>query len=387
MGNTQHALLSASSANKWLNCTPSALLELEFENKTSGFMAEGTLAHSIAETKLNAYFWGGLNKKQLDAKLNSFKKDSNFDSEMLEHTDTYLDYVKTIALQYSCAPLINIEKRLDYSEFVKEGFGTADCIIIAGDTLHIIDFKYGKGVMVSAENNSQMKLYALGAISNYSLFYNINKVIMSIVQPRLTNISVCEITTEQLIDWGYNVVKPQAEKAFKGEGDFKPGDHCKFCRAKAVCKARADNNYKAIQNRPQNKALLNSTEISKLLLDTLDVADWLKDLQLHALNSILDGDFIPGWKVVEGKSNRVISDIDSLFDILEKNDFDKEMLYERNPLGLTALEKLVGKKKLEGLASSYIIKPKGRPTLVLESDKRDTYQSGTTAKNDFADNL
>lgn len=381
----KHALLSASSASKWLNCTPSARLEEKADNKTSKYMAEGTLAHAIAEFKVKTYFFDALPKRKYNSELKKFEKDENYNSEMLGHTETYLEYIKSIALQYKVAPFVSIEKKVDYGKYAKDGFGTADCLIMGGDTLHVIDFKYGKGVEVSAEENPQMKLYALGAYEELKLFYVIENVVLTIIQPRLDNISEYKLKIEDLLKWGSEVVKPKADLAFAGLGDATPGEYCRFCRVKGSCKARADKNLKAVKKVKEATNLLANTELGALLVEAADVTTWIKDLQAEALDRALQGESIPGWKVVEGRSNRVITDVDALFSKLQENEVEEALLYKRQPLTLTELEKLVGKAKFTELASGYVEKPKGAPTLVVETDKRPIYKIGTSAEEDFAE--
>ena len=341
-----HAILSASSSNKWLVCTPSARLEEQFPNKTSEYMAEGTLAHEIAEFKVKSYFLEATPRSTYTRRLNKLKKKDLFDQEMLGHTDTYLEFIKGEALQTNTKPFIAVEQRVDFSKYVPEGFGTADCILISGNTLQVIDFKYGKGVKVEAEDNPQMKLYALGALEQFGIFYNISCIKMSIVQPRIDNISSYEMQKDQLLEWGESVVKPQAQKAFMGIGDFVQGQHCKFCKAKGACEFRATENMKVVEEIKKASGLLTNTQISEMLIKTEGVEQWIKDLKANALEKILKGEDIPDWKAVEGKSNRKITDVDKAFEILEANGFDQAILYERKPINLTQLEKVVGKKKL-----------------------------------------
>lgn len=369
-----HAILSASSSHKWLVCTPSARLEEKFPNKTSEYMAEGTLAHEIAEFKVISYFQETLPKATYTKRLNKFKKEEHFDNEMLAHTDTYLEFVKGEALQTSDKPFVAVEQKVDFSQYVPEGFGTADCILISGDTLHIIDFKYGKGVRVDAENNPQMKLYALGALSQFGMFYNIKYIKMSIVQPRIDNISTYEMPIEPLLEWGEKIVKPQAQKAFMGIGEFKQGDHCRFCRAKGACEFRANENMKIIEEVQNATGTLSNIDVGEFLTKTEGVDQWLKDIRSYALEQLLKGEEIPGWKAVEGKSNRKLVDVDKAFQILEANGYDQAILYERKPITLTQLEKVVGKKKLTEAIGDYIEKPKGAPTLAKESDKREPFR-------------
>ena len=256
-----HAVLSASSSHKWLVCTPSARLEEKFPNKTSEYMAEGTLAHEIAEFKVRSYFLEAMPKSTYTRRLNKFKKEELFDNEMLVHTDTYLEYIKEEAMKTSNKPFIAVEQRVDFSKYVSEGFGTADCIIISGDTLQVIDFKYGKGVKVEAQDNPQMKLYALGVLNQYGMFYNIKYIKMSIVQPRIDNISSYEIPVGPLLEWGEKTVKPQAQKAFMGIGDFVQGEHCKFCRAKGACEFRATEKMKVIEEIQNTTGIVSNDDL------------------------------------------------------------------------------------------------------------------------------
>ena len=371
-----HAILSASSSHKWLVCTPSARLEEKFPDKISDYMAEGTLAHEIAEFKVRSYFLEPISKSTYTRRLNKLKKAEHFDNEMLAHTDTYLEYIKSEAMKTSTSPFIVVEQKVDFSKYVPEGFGTADCVLISGDTLHIIDFKYGKGIKIEAEDNPQMKLYALGVLEQYGMLYSIQKIKMAIVQPRIDNISEAEITLEELLDWGENTVKPQAQKAFMGLGNFVQGEHCRFCKAKGACEFRAQENMKVIDviKDKDPVQILSNEEVGKYLAETEWVDSWIKDLKNYAVSLLLDGLEVPGWKVVEDRSNRKIVDVDKAFEILEANGFDQAVLYERKPITLTQLEKVVGKKKLTETIGDYIEKPKGAPTLAKESDKRACYK-------------
>ena len=382
----KHAVLSASSSHKWLKCTPSARLEEKFPNKTSSYMEEGTLAHEIAEFKVKSYFLEPIPKATYTRRLNKLKKEKFFDTEMLAHTDTYLEYIKGMAMQTNTKPFIAVEQTVDYSKYVPEGFGTADCILISGETLQVIDFKYGKGVAVSAEDNPQMKLYALGVLELYKAFYSIKNIKMSIVQPRIDNISEAEITLEELLDWAENTVKSQAEKAFIGIGDFEKGEHCRFCRAKGACEFRANENMKVVEEIKKIKesnGVLTTEEVGEMLTKTEGVDQWIKDLKEHALEELLKGENVPGWKAVEGKSNRKIVDVEKAFEILEANGFEQAILYERKPLTLTQLEKVVGKTKLKEAIGDYIEKPKGVPTLAKETDKRSAFR--VSAAEEFKD--
>ena len=300
---------------------------------------------------------------------------------MLRHTDTYLEYIKEEAMETNTRPFIAVEQKIDYSKYVPEGFGTADCVLISSNTLQIIDFKYGKGVKVDAEDNPQLKLYALAALEQFGMFYDIKDIKLSIVQPRIDNISEYILLKSELVDWGNNVVIPQAQKAFMGLGEFKQGEHCRFCRAKGACEFRAKENMKVVEkiHKIEDKAVtgsfcLSNEEIGEMLTKTEGVEDWIKDLKDYALSLLLIGKNIPGYKAVEGKSNRKIADLDKAFEILKASGVDEALLYERKPLTLTQLEKAIGKKEIAKTIGDFIEKPKGAPTLAKETDKREPYK-------------
>lgn len=387
MEEKKHALLSASSSHKWLVCTPSARLEEQFPAKTSEYMEEGTLAHEIAEFKVRSYFLEAISKTAYTRKLNKLKKSEFFNDEMLRHTDTYLEYIKEEAMKTNTRPFIAVEQKIDYSKYVPEGFGTADCVLISSDALQIIDFKYGKGVKVEAEDNSQLKLYALAALEQFGIFYNIENIKLSIVQPRIDNISEYMLTKDELVKWGNIIVIPQAQKAFMGLGEFRQGEHCRFCRAKGACEFRAKENIKVVEEIENSQGsaneacqLLDNTELSEFLTRTEGIEEWIKDLRAYALEQILKGENIPGYKAVEGKSNRKIVDLDKAFKILKASGIEEALLYERKPLTLTQLEKVIGKKEIAQTIGDFIEKPKGAPTLAKakETDKREPYKVSAT---------
>ena len=399
MAAEEHALLSASGAHKWLVCPPSVRLEQQFENKTSEYMAEGTLAHAICELKARNYFLEPMTKRKFNSEMKKLKADENYKDEMEGYTEVYLDYLKEVAMRSGVMPTVAIEMKVDYSKYAKDGFGTADCLILVQKDLYVFDFKYGKGVPVSSEENPQLKLYALGALEVYKWIYPIETIHLCIVQPRLDNISEYVLSRESLEKWGNEVVMPAAEKAYLGLGEYMPGEHCRFCKAKGACSARADKNLKAIEdfkpldyNKNQKntsldkvaKGILTINEVGTILSQITDVESWVKDLKSYALDCILKGEKINGWKVVAGRSNRVITDIDKAFKVLVDNGTEEALLYERKPLTLTELEKLLGKKEFEKLLSDFIEKPKGAPTLAPENDKRENYKL-SSAKEDFAE--
>ncbi len=385
----EHALLSASGASRWLACTPSARLEDEFEETTSKYAEEGTLAHEIAELKLRKHFIEPMSKRTFTARLNKMKKKTFndellFEEEMLKHTDTYLEYLQGITLSLSSAPYVAVEKKIKYDSFAPEGFGTVDCLIIGGETMYVTDLKYGKGVQVSAEDNPQMKLYALGAYLEYSFLYPIKKIHLAIIQPRLNNISEFSLTVDNLLSWGEEI-KPIAKKAFDGEGDFVPGEHCKFCRAKAKCRARAEE-FSALADFTSLKPpLLTDEEVGQMLEKGQHVEAWIKALKEYALAECLKGNQIAGWKAVEGRGTRSYMDIDAAFNHLRVNGVDEAILYERVPLTVPKLEKELGKKEFRELLeeAGHVVKSAGKPTLAPIGDKRQAIGSPDAA-SDFS---
>lgn len=367
----KHAVLSASSSHRWLNCTPSAQLEKTYENKTTTAAEEGTAAHALCEYKLRKALGNASEKRPV----------SEYDSqEMEDFTNDYVSYVMeqlNIAKQTCPDTLVMIEQRLDFSQYVPDGFGTGDCLIIADDTLHIVDFKYGLGVLVEAEDNPQMMLYALGALSVYDTIYDIKNVSMTIFQPRRENISTWTITVEELLDWAENELRPKAELAAKGEGEFCAGEWCTFCRAKVKCRTRAETCLKLAQYDFRLPPELDDTEI-EVILESLDrLTLWANDIKEYALNSALQGKQWEKFKLVEGRSVRKYTDEEKVAVAVKSAGFDP---YERKVLGITAMTKLLGKAKFEEILTGLIHKPQGKPTLVPLSDKRPPMN---TAQNDF----
>lgn len=371
----EHALLSASSSHRWLCCTPSAKLEESFENKSSVFAEEGTAAHALAEYKLKKYFGEKVKKPK-----------SEFDEKELEYyTDIYFDYACELiseAKARSKDPIILVEQKLDFSNYVPEGFGTGDLVIVADKILDIMDLKYGKGVEVSAVNNPQMMLYAIGALNLFDSLYDIEKVRMTICQPRLDNISTFEIKVEDLIKWAKDVVKPKAELAIKGEGEFCAGEHCRFCRARLNCRARAEENMKMAQYDFRKGPFLTEDEITEILSNIDEFQKWASDIQAYALDKAINQNKKwDGFKLVEGRSSRKYSDEEAVSKTLTGAGFKEEDIYSKNLLGITAMEKAIGKKKFKELLKDLVYKPQGKLTLVLESDKRTEIKN--TAEADF----
>ena len=394
MGHSErkHALLSASGAHRWLACTPSAKLEDQFPDTESEAAAEGTLAHELAEMKVRNYFFPKeLGKRKLNSAVKKLSESGLWKDEMQGYTDDYLDYIKTTALSLKSMPSVRIEQRVYFKEYTLadpedeiEGSGIADCILLYGDTVHVIDFKYGKGVPVSAEENPQLMLYALGAYQAYRLLYPISKAKLTIVQPRLDSISEWGCPADDLLKFG-EYVKERAALAVKGEGDYSPGkDVCRFCRASAQCRARAEENVRLAFFTDKLPPLISNEEVGQYLEKGEDVAKWLEKLKEYALKECLAGKAVPGWKAVEGKGGREWADIDKAFDRLIKSGLaPEEMLWERKPLTAPQTEKLIGKRDFQESVGEFVIKKPGKPALVKESDKRPAITNKVTAAEAF----
>lgn len=383
-----HAVLSASGAHRWLTCPASALLEQEFEDSTSEAAREGTLAHELAELKVRNYFYTvDFGKRKLNSAIKKLKEHELWQDEMLGYTDTYLDYIKTAAFLFASAPYTAIEKEVYFSSYVPGGFGTADCILLGGDTLQIIDFKYGKGVPVSAEHNPQMLLYALGAYESYQVLYQIQNIKMSIVQPRLSDgISEWECSIEELQAFG-TFVKERAALALSGDAEFHPDEKaCRFCRAKAQCRARAEEHIRLAFFTDKKPPLISNEEVGQFLLEGQDVAKWLEDLKAYALKECLAGKEVPGWKAVEGRGSRDWTDMDIAFQRLQENGINETILWERKPLTLAQVEKIVGNPDFESWVGNLVLKNPGKPTLAKEADQRPAVTNKVSAAEVFQEN-
>ena len=359
---SKHAVLSASSSHRWLNCSPSARLEQEFEDRETEAAAEGTAAHALCEHKLRRAL-----------KMQSRKPISKYDCEEMDtHTDNYVQFVlETIAqAKEHCAdPIINIEQRLDFSCYVPHGFGTGDCIIIADKTLHIIDFKYGQGVLVEAEQNPQMMLYALGALRIYDTLYDIKDVAMTIYQPRRENISTWTITVSNLLSWAENELVPKAKLAFDGKGEYMPGPWCTFCKAAVKCRARAEEKLALAQYEFAQPPLLTDAEIEEILGKLDDLTRWADEIKSYAQDAALNhGKQWHGYKVVEGRSVRKYSDEEAVIEAANAAGYHD--IFRKTLLPITEMEKLMGKQEFAEVLSGLIIKPAGKPTLVPITDKR-----------------
>lgn len=369
-----HAILSPSSANRWLHCTRSARLELEFSDKESGAAAEGTAAHALCEHKV---------KKAL--KQRSRRPTSEYDSdEMEELTDAYRDYIlEQLTQERQTCPdaQIFVETRLDLTTYVPGSFGTCDCLIVSDEKLHIIDFKYGQGVLVDAEENPQMKLYALGALDIYDGLYDFKEVVMTIFQPRRENVSTWTESVEELRRWAEEELKPKAELANAGEGEFCSGDWCLFCKAAVKCRARAKEKLELAKQEFSLPPIITDEEIEEILPKLADLTKWANDILAYATDAALNhGKSWKGFKMVEGRSNRRYSDEDAV--IKAAKDAGYTDIFRTSLITLTEMEKLMGKKKFKEILGGLVIKPQGKPALVPDTDKRPAI-TGNDAKSDF----
>lgn len=361
-----HALLSASSSKRWLNCPPSARICAEVEDTTSEYAKEGTDAHTLCEYKVKTML--GIEMQDPTADL------SYYDEEMERCANDYACYIME-GLEdikaYCNDPLVLIEQRLDFSKYVPDGFGTGDCLIVADNTLYIIDFKYGKGVEVDSEDNPQMMCYAIGALELFDRLYDIENVCMIIFQPRIENISVSNMSVTELYNWAENTLKPIAQLAYEGKGEFKAGDHCQFCKIKASCRKRAEYNMELAKYDFEEPAELTDEEVSEILIKSGDLVSWVSDVKEYALNQAIQGKNYPNLKLVEGRSNRKYLNEEEAARAVIAAGYDP---YEKKLLGITSMTSLLGKTKFNEVLGNLIYKPQGKPTLVLESDKRPAMQ-------------
>lgn len=371
----KHALLSASSAHRWIACPPSAFLSKEFEDASSSFAQEGTDAHTLAQYKLEKLL--GLDTKDPTETL------SFYDEEMNSHAEYYAAFVLEQlekAKQTCTDPQILIEQKLDFSGYVPDGYGHVDCLIIADGTLTVIDYKYGLGIKVSAERNPQMFCYALGGLALFDGIYDIENVNLIIYQPRRENISEYSISKSELIKWAEEILAPIAQLAIKGEGEYKAGEHCQFCKAKATCRKRAEYNLELAKYDFDEPVTLDNDEIADILIKVDQLVSWVNDVKDYALKEALKGTKFEGFKVVSGRSNRKYTDEDAVADIVIAAGKDP---YEKKLLGITAMTALLGKKTFEDILGGLTFKPPGKPVLVTADDKRPEYNS---AYEDFNEN-
>lgn len=380
-----HALLAASHASRWMNCPPSARLEEAWEaehpSESSVYAEEGTLAHEMAEAILRTRFEGK------DSKIVEFQSHPLYNDDMPDYVMEYVNHVSDTfseAKEKTPDATLIIEKRLDFSHVVKDGFGTGDVCIIADDVLHIIDFKFGKGVKVEAKENSQLMLYAIGALKDFDMMYDIHKVALHIVQPRLQHISVWETSVEGLYKWAENEVKPAAKKAYEGKGVQKAGSHCKFCKVKSVCATLASNSLALSKLGMRNPHLLTEKQLMEAYEKIPSLIEWANSVNEYVLKQAVSGNIPKGYKVVEGTSRRKWSDEDKVRETLEEEGFDESQYMKKTLKGIGDIEKLVGKKVFPDMFEDLVTKSQGAPTLVKEDDPRPQMQSIEQAKSDFS---
>ena len=401
-----HALLSASSSKQWLHCTPSARLQEQFPNESSVYAAEGTFAHEVCEYKVRKY---------LKERVKRPQSEEYYTEEIDRITDVYAEFVIGIIEEMKrngCEPLVMVEEKVNYSHIAPSGFGTADMLIIGKDengkgVLHIADFKTGQGVFVDADHNSQMMLYALGGLAAYGYIYDIEIVRMSIIQPRLENISTFECTRSELEDWGESI-RETAKHAYEGKGEQTPGEWCRFCRAKPVCKAckdealslcreefldlddgalseETDASSEADGNDPvfKNPGLVPISELAQLLPTLNRIGSWIEAVfSFMSSEAINHGVPIPGYKVVVGRSKRVFTDTKAVVDAAVANGYTD--LYKKQLITLTEFEKMMGKKKFAELLGNYVTKPPGKLALVPEDDPREPVALNNSPNQEFA---
>lgn len=379
-----HAKLSASGASRWATCPGSVQMEDGIPDKESIYAQEGTLAHEMSELKLKHYLDPkGFGKRKLNTAIKKLKENELYQAEMESYTDTYVDFIKEKALSFPSNPYIEIEKRVDFSRWVDGGFGTCDCVLIHGSTLSIIDLKYGKGVPVSSEQNEQLILYALGAYDAFNLIYNLDKIELNIVQPRINNFSTWEISLTELLLWG-DYFKVQAEKALGGNGELVPSAKaCKFCKARDICTARAENNLSL-----ESEIKLKPNEIPKDKLYEYisrgeDIAKWVADLKAYALDMCLKGEDVKGLKAVAGRTSRSWTNQDEAINKLIEGGIDEAIIYDKVPLTLAKLEKALGKQQFTTLVGDLVVTSEGKPTLVFENDKRPAITNTVNATSIF----
>ncbi len=366
-----HAILSASSSHRWLACPPSALICYESKDTPSSYALEGTSAHALAENKV---------LKMLGKETCSVVEDLDYYNEDMElYTDMYVQYIadELSKIKESCSdPVVMVEQKLDFSRYVPEGFGTGDAVIVADDVLTIIDLKYGLGVLVESEDNPQMMCYALGALELFDGIYDIKEIKMTVFQPRRDHISSSIISKDDLLDWAENILKPKAELAIKGQGEFNAGGHCQFCKIKATCKKRAEVNLELAKYDFDEPHLISDKEIEDILSKIDGLISWAGDVKEYALQMALSGKEWKGYKLVEGRSNRKYINEEKVAEKVKELGVNP---YEKKLLGITAMSKLLG-KQFDEVLGQLIEKPKGKPILVKETDKR---QKLNMILNDF----
>lgn len=368
----KHAYLSASASERWLKCPPSAKLCAQEEDKGSPYAQQGTDAHELCQYLLET----ALGRPAADPVENL----TWYNAEMREAAEGYRDFVMEqveAARQLCKDPLVCVEQTLDFSKWVEHGFGTGDCVIVADDLLHIIDFKFGLGVLVEATDNSQLKCYALGAVDTFGDLYDIRRIRLSIYQPRRENVDTFELTKDELLRWADEILAPTAKLAYEGGGEFHAGDHCRFCKVKATCRKRAEYSMELAGYEFAEAPTLSEAEIAEILPRIDSLVSWAEDVKDFALQQALTGVRYPGFKLVEGRSNRKYTDEIAVAKVVSCAGYDP---YEKKLLGVTAMQKQLGRTRFEQLLSGLVVKPQGKPVLAPDDDKRPEFN---TAKYDF----
>lgn len=377
---TTHAKLSPSSAERWIACPPSVKLSERFPDTTTSYAEEGTTAHLVAEITIRRAL-GLLTEQEAATRMEEAELSLYYTKDMPGNLEPYIEYVVSHATD---ADFVGLEERLDIGEWVPDGYGTSDAVIIKGDLLEVVDLKYGQGVPVPATGNPQFRLYGLGAVNEWLMLYPFSRVRCTVIQPRLDSISSEELKVPELLDWAERVLKPAALLAEKGEGEYRSGDHCRWCKAKAVCRRRAEDNMALARYEFAEPALLTNEDIADVLSAAGELKAWVSDVEAYALDQALNhGASFHGYKLVEGRSLRQLTDEDSAVRILLENGVAEDALYTRSLVGIPAMEKLVGKRRLAELLKDHIIKPQGKPTLVRDTDKRPALNSTEAAAQDF----
>lgn len=379
----KHALLSASSAHRWLNCPGSVSLTKDMPDTVSEYAEEGRLAHALAELKLRKYFLEAMGPRTYNTRYNKITRDAHFQREMDRCTDDYLDYIKDIANSLPGKPFVAVEQQVDFSEFVPEGFGTADCLLIYGHDLYVNDYKHGKGVPVDAKDNPQMLLYALGAVMAYKDLCDIQTIHMTIIQPRAGGIKEATVTRDELMDWAVFTLRPKARKAYEGCEEFHSGDWCRFCKARAVCRENSGAVSAVEDFGGKLPPLLSDAEVGQVLACIDPLIKYAEAVKAYAQDTILKGGEIPGWKLIEGRGSRAWDDQTAAFEAIKAAGIDEALLYERKPLSAPALEKALGKKTFESVAGAHVVKQPGKPALAPIGDPREPYNPRPSAAEDF----
>lgn len=374
----KHAMLSASRSERWLTCTPSAREELKVDEVESVFADEGTLAHNLAEYVIKEKAYG----VDLSHFIKPLQENELYDESMMGYIDEYAQFIVDKVREAPEGTILIQEQRIHFDEFVPGGFGTVDNLIIGDGIFEVIDLKYGKGVPVDAYENKQLMLYGLGALLDYDLLYNIETIKLTVYQPRINNTSSYEVTKANLLRWAREVLRPTALKAYAGEGEFIPGEHCKFCRVKPTCLAHARFNL-ALARREFEVTQLEDPQIVKIFLYSDMIKNWLTSLEKYVLSESIKGRQFPGLKLVQGRSQRKYTNEEAIIKGLEEAGYDTDALYKKKLIGITEMGKKIKKTDFDAIIAPNLFKPPGAPTVVTLDDKRPAFDANADAAGDF----